>query len=124
MTDIISAETYGNDAIQMGIIAGNVNIATGSTIEVLDLNEESREAQRQHALVLQQYEAQKRARAISVPTSIEEVKQRLRELGKPVTLFGEGAADRRERLKETIATLQLSEEDLSKLQVSSVTGLC
>jgi len=45
------------------------------------------------------------------------VKQRLRELNHPVTLFGENHADRRERLREVIARLELSEDELNKTQV-------
>ena len=36
-----------------------------------------------------QIEAERRARRMVVPTDAEQVKQRLRELGHPVTLFGE-----------------------------------
>lgn len=107
----------GKDAIALAVKAGNVNLASSGKFEVLDLNEESVEAQRKHALVLQQFETQKRARSIIVPTDINEVKQRLRELGKPVTLFGESHQDRRDRLKETIAALELGEEEFNKLQV-------
>lgn len=113
----MSENVYMKDALQIAMKVGNVKTALNTNVEVLDLNEQSQEAQRQHAMVLQQYEAQKRARSIVVPTSVDEVKQKLRELGKPVTLFGEDNADRRERLKETIANLQLGEEELSKLQV-------
>lgn len=107
----------GKEAITIGIKAGNVNISNNSNVEILDLNEESQQAQLHHAETLRKFESQKRARLISVPTSIDEVKQKLRELGSPVTLFGEDAYDRRERLKEVIATLEIGEEDLHKLQV-------
>lgn len=83
----------------------------------LDLNEDSKEEQLRHAEVLRKFEAQKRARSINVPTSVEEIKLRLRELGHPVTIFGEGHADRRERLREVIAHLELGQEELTKLQV-------
>jgi len=48
--------------------------------------------------LLEQLERRKRARKIAVPTDDARVKARLRELGEPITLFGERAADRRERL--------------------------
>ena len=66
---------------------------------------------------MRRFEAQQRARAIVVPTAIEEVKARLRLMGHPVTLFGEGHADRRDRLREVIASMELNEEDIKKTQV-------
>lgn len=81
-----------------------------------ELNEDSKAEQLRHAEILRKYEAQKRARSINVPTAIEEVKARLREMGQPITLYGEGPADRRERLKDVIAQLELGEEELQKLQ--------
>ena len=87
------------------------------SFQYLELNQDSKEEQLRHAEVLRKYEAQKRARSINVPTSIEDVKLRLRELGKPITIFGEDHADRRERLRDEIAKLELANEELSKLQV-------
>eukprot|EP01034_Spumella_vulgaris_P029967 gene29967-37107_t len=81
-----------------------------------DLNEDSKQEQLRHAEVLRKHEATQRARKINVPTAIDEVKQKLRELGHPVTLFAEGHADRRDRLREVIAHLELSEEEFQKLQ--------
>jgi U4/U6 small nuclear ribonucleoprotein PRP4 len=117
MANLGRSQILGKDAIALAVKAGNVNLASSGKFEVLDLNEESLDAQRKHALVLQQFETQKRARSIIVPTDINEVKQRLRELGKPVTLFGEGHQDRRDRLKDNIAALELGEEEFNKLQV-------
>lgn len=108
----------GKDAIELGIRAGNINIAGRSRVEMMDLNQESLEAQIQHADTIRKFETQKRARSIVVPTSVEDVKQKLRELGQPITLFGEGPGDRRERLKEVIASFELEGESLKKLQVS------
>jgi hypothetical protein len=107
----------GNEAIAIAIKSGNVNIGGSSNVEVLDLNEESLAAQQQHATLLRRFEAQKRARGVAVPTAIADVKARLRELGKPITLFGEDHADRRERLKETIAQMELDEQEYLRLQV-------
>ena len=85
-------------------------------MEILDLSETSKEAQLQHAETLRRFEAQQRARTVIVPTDIEEVKKKLREMGHPITLFGEGPADRRERLKEVVASLELSAEEVNKVQ--------
>ena len=55
-------------------------------------------ARQENQELLEQLERRKRARKIAVPTDDGRVRARLRELGEPVTLFGERAADRRERL--------------------------
>ena len=114
----MSNPLLGNQAIQAAINSGNINIAqTGNMrVEVLELSNESREAQLLHAEQLRKVEARSRARAIVVPTVVEEVKQKLRELGHPATLFGENNVDRRERLRDVIASLELSQEEFSKIQ--------
>ncbi len=55
-------------------------------------------ARQENQELLEQLERRKRARKIAVPTDDARVRARLRELGEPITLFGERAADRRERL--------------------------
>ena len=85
-------------------------------VEHMDLSAESKESQLKHAEALKKFEAQQRARSIIVPTDISQIKTRLRELGQPVTLFGEGPADRRERLRVVIASLELSDEELARVQ--------
>lgn len=45
------------------------------------------------------HELLKKAKNLPVPTNDKEVKLRLRELGHPICLFGEGPADRRDRLR-------------------------
>lgn len=57
---------------------------------------EDRVSERQ-AEVLAEFERRKRARQITVSTDDAEVKACLRALGEPITLFGEGPAERRER---------------------------
>ena len=107
----------GGEAIAIAIKSGNVNVTGTQNVEVMDLNVDSLEAQKQHAERLRKFEAQKKARGIVVPTAPDEVKAKLRELGHPVTLFGEGHADRRERLREVIASLELDADELKRLQV-------
>jgi U4/U6 small nuclear ribonucleoprotein PRP4 len=108
--------SIGKDAINLAIKSGNVNIAGAMHVEVLDLSETSREAQIQHADTLRRFEGQQRARSIVVPTDVGEIKIKLRELGNPITLFGEGPADRRERLKGVIASMELSSSDVLRVQ--------
>lgn len=107
----------GNEAISAAIRSGNVNIASKMQVEVMELSEESREAQFKHAEALRAFEAQQRARSIIVPTAVDDVKAKLRELGHPVTVFGEGHADRRERLREVIAKIEIRGEEITRVQV-------
>ncbi|BGP16041.1 hypothetical protein JCM10213_006823 [Rhodosporidiobolus nylandii] len=55
------------------------------------------------ARLLSELDRKKLARKIALPTNDGEVRARLRELGEPITLFGEGPADRRDRLRDIIA---------------------
>lgn len=57
---------------------------------------EERVSERQQE-ALAEFERRRRARQITVSTDDAEVKAGLRALGEPITLFGEGPADRRER---------------------------
>ncbi|KAJ5555433.1 hypothetical protein N7461_003903 [Penicillium sp. DV-2018c] len=52
--------------------------------------------------ILSQFERKRRAAAMVVPTDDTRVRARLRELGEPITLFGEGPGDRRDRLRELL----------------------
>ena len=47
---------------------------------------------------------------MAVPTDDGRVRARLRELGEPITLFGEGPADRRDRLRELLTDLAERQE--------------
>lgn len=113
-----SLPLLGKDALDAGIKAGNINIATKGNVEVLDLNEESKLSQAQHQETMRRFEMQKRAKAIMVPTAVEDVKKMLRELGHPVTLFGENPMDRRDRLREAIAAMELNDDQADHMQTS------
>ena len=52
--------------------------------------------------MLSQFERKRKAAALAVPTDDGRVRTRLRELGEPMTLFGEDAADRRDRLRQVM----------------------
>jgi len=79
--------------------------------EYADLNETSRQDQARHAALLRRVDAEKRARRIVVPTGDNEVRAMLRKLGHPVLLFGENAADVRERLRSALARVEIEGED-------------
>ncbi|OAX85063.1 hypothetical protein ACJ72_00564 [Emergomyces africanus] len=60
--------------------------------------------------ILSQFSRRRRAAAIAVPTEDGRVRARLRELGHPITLFGEDATDRRDRLREILTDLEEQQE--------------
>lgn len=81
--------------------------------ETMELSESAKLAQEQHAVALIQLEAQRKARTMFIPTDNEEVKSELRKAGEPITLFGEGPAERRERLRQ-----KLAEKEVQKMLAS------
>ncbi|XP_013418559.1 U4/U6 small nuclear ribonucleoprotein Prp4-like [Lingula anatina] len=87
------------EAIQSAIAAGNINISE-ETMEI-----EEADGPDSNAAVLAFFEKRKRARQIQVSTDDLEVKANLRQLGEPICLFGEGPADRRERLRALLADI-------------------
>lgn len=87
--------------------------------EYYDLNEDSKEEQIKYNEILKQFETKQKARLISVPTAIADVKSKLREMGQPVTLYGEDHADRRERLKEVLARIELDKEHSARIATST-----
>ncbi|KAF2753236.1 U4/U6 small nuclear ribonucleoprotein-like protein Prp4 [Pseudovirgaria hyperparasitica] len=62
--------------------------------------------------IMSQFERKRRAAAIAVPTDDTRVRARLRELKEPMTLFGEGPAERRDRLREILTSIQESADHL------------
>lgn len=50
-----------------------------------------------------------------MPITVIQVIKNLRELGQPVTLFGENPADRRDRLREVLAHSELQKEEEHKV---------
>lgn len=53
--------------------------------------------------LLEEFERRKKARQINVSTDDAEVKKNLRQLGEPICLFGEGPAERRQRLRDILS---------------------
>ena len=65
---------------------------------------------------MSQFSRRRRAAAIAVPTDDGRVRAKLREMGQPMTLFGEGPSDRRDRLREYLtAEQEAGEEDVGLL---------
>jgi U4/U6 small nuclear ribonucleoprotein PRP4 len=84
------------------VIASHKDSSSGITLD--DLNskqhiEQSEETQ----LLLEEFEKKRKARELAVPTDDGKVKMKLREYGEPICLFGEGPAERRDRLRSLMA---------------------
>ncbi|XP_065184786.1 U4/U6 small nuclear ribonucleoprotein Prp4-like [Sycon ciliatum] len=84
--------------IAAGISKGNINISSGDTVNI----SQDFAADRRDAMVAE-FERRRKARLVTVPTDDAEVKARLRSMGEPICLFGEGPAHRRDRLRELLA---------------------
>ncbi|BFZ20632.1 hypothetical protein BsWGS_23671 [Bradybaena similaris] len=94
-----SSVTAVSTAIEAGKEAGHINISDGGHFD-LEASESA-----MHAEALAEFEKRKRARTIQVSTDDSEVKANLRQIGEPICLFGEGPAERRERLRKLLAEL-------------------
>ncbi|XP_059895029.1 U4/U6 small nuclear ribonucleoprotein Prp4 [Gadus macrocephalus] len=94
----------GSAAIKAGIKAGNINISSGEFLEIEDRSASGPSGERQSD-VLVEFERRRRARHLAISTDDSEVKGCLRRLGEPITLFGEGPADRRERLRAVLSVV-------------------
>lgn len=71
----------------------------------VDYSASQSRAMDEHRAILDEFERKRRARTLAVPTDDGQVRLRLRELGEPITLFGEGPGDRRERLRELMSRM-------------------
>lgn len=56
-------------------------------------------------LLLEEFEKKRKARLVNVSTDDEEVKRNLRQLNEPICYFGEGPAERRNRLRELLVSV-------------------
>lgn len=73
------------------------------------------------ARLLAELDRKQSARRIAVPTKDADVRLRLREMGEPITLFGERPEDRRDRLRYLWSQQRQKEKD-AKMQVGSDDG--
>ncbi|KAG0336580.1 hypothetical protein BG004_007986 [Podila humilis] len=104
-----TSSPVGTPPSDTGVSTPSKSTAATTTLEELradskhELTESSKRARDQHMEVLEMFERKKRARTLAVPTEDRKVRERLRELGEPVCLFGEDNMDRRSRLRELMA---------------------
>jgi len=87
-------------AVAAGVAAGNVELA-GADAETMEMPVDEEERKRQEK-VLQEFEMRRKLQALVVPTNDQEVRQRLRALKEPMTLFGEMQMERRDRLRKLL----------------------
>ncbi|GIY43793.1 hypothetical protein CDAR_561061 [Caerostris darwini] len=93
-----SSNEEENETEKETITSGNVNVSD----EYMDLEEE---VNKEKQMLLEEFERRKKARQINVSTDDSEVKANLRQIEEPICLFGEGPAERRERLRQILARL-------------------
>ncbi|EJF64117.1 U4/U6 snRNP-specific spliceosomal protein [Dichomitus squalens LYAD-421 SS1] len=71
----------------------------------------SERARAENQVILDELERKKKARNLAVPTDDNRVKARLREIGEPITLFGERPPDRRDRLIYVLSQINAARGD-------------
>ncbi|KAI6126401.1 WD40-repeat-containing domain protein [Pisolithus croceorrhizus] len=79
----------------------------------------SERARLENKAILDELERKKKARSMAVPTDDNRVKARLRELGEPITLFGERQADRRDRLIYVLSQITAARGDEIQMEEES-----
>lgn len=84
-----------------------------SNLVRMDLADNTIREQEAHSKQLREVEIRARASRIVVPTDVHEVRTTLRALGHPITLFGEGVAERRDRLRAVLAAKAVDGEDVA-----------
>lgn len=91
------------------------------------LSASSQAAQVAHAAALHASHAKQRARTLAVPTLPQDVITLLRKLGEPITLFGEHAGGRRDRLRTELGKraieLEMAGEDADQEMAALLSGL-
>lgn len=85
----------------------------------LEVEEMTGELSLEQERMLAEMERKKRARTLAVPTDDLRVRAKLREFEQPITLFGEGPAERRDRLRELMEKA-MSDDDMMSDSVSEL----
>ncbi|GAB4851680.1 hypothetical protein Ancab_031084 [Ancistrocladus abbreviatus] len=88
--------------------------ATEGSSATYEISEESRQVRERQEKAMRDLLMKRRAAALAVPTNDMAVRNRLRRLGEPITLFGEREMERRDRLRMLMAKLD-AEGQLEKL---------
>ncbi|KAL0145985.1 WD40 repeat-like protein [Mucor lusitanicus] len=101
----------GQESVKRARTDDNTSTSNNGTIDLDALAESMEPAYSVNAgeadkQVLAEFERRKRAFQIAVPTDDGRVRQRLRDIGEPQCLFGEGPGDRRDRLRYLLSKIQ------------------
>jgi U4/U6 small nuclear ribonucleoprotein PRP4 len=86
-----------------GLDAPSSSAPTTEVRKLVDLEDES--VNRMRAQMIEEIERKRKSRQIVVSVDDVEVRAHLRDLNEPMCLFGEGPADRRERLRQLLSKL-------------------
>lgn len=97
---LVKNETGTNGESIADIVKETPQIHTSN--DYFDIEEE---VQKDKIALLEEFERKKKARHVQVSTDDSEIKRKLRELGEPICLFGEGPFERRVRLKELLSAI-------------------
>lgn len=95
--------------------AGATSNKTANTLsgkgktELVPMTEETMKAKQKHDEMLRKFHIEMRARTIAAPTNDMDVKLQLRRFLEPICLFGEGPAERRDRLKNILARMEVEQ---------------
>jgi len=98
----------------MSMASSTTAAPSSGGVEYLELTSDSLAAQQSHRLILLDIEARKRAATIDVPTLPADVRQKLREMGEPIRLFGEDLAAIRDRLRMILARWEVWKDQQEK----------
>ena len=96
---------------------------TTAAVKVLGLSKDSLMEKEKHDSMVLELEVKKRAHGMVVPTLAADVRAALREMGRPVRLFGENLADVRDRLRTELARLELLKERGTLPPMDGMAGL-
>ena len=102
---IPTGATDSNDDSRDGLTASSGPTASNNIHVSNEYMELEEDMSKDRQALLEEFERRKKARQINVSTDDGEIKKNLRHLGEPICLFGEGPADRRNRLRELLASL-------------------
>ena len=100
------------DALGEGMLKGNIHVAGREEEDRFALSAGSEATRERQEALLKEFENRRRQRAISVTTDDKEVRRQLREMGEPMTLFGEREMERRDRLRRHLADLDAQDGGL------------
>ncbi|KAJ3367609.1 U4/U6 small nuclear ribonucleoprotein Prp4 [Kappamyces sp. JEL0680] len=88
------------------------NQKKGVDFEALENKNQEKDVEKEKSFDEIMLEKKQLARTLAIPTDDQSVRNRLREMYEPMTLFGEGPMERRDRLKDLVAEKVLNGEEV------------